>query len=315
MIKKRGGGYLMPGLKCGSSLKKEKGIESSKRRFAIMVMIPICLLYLVLRIIPIVGTFYLSFFQWNIIKLDHPFVGLENFARILEDKTFGVALTNTMLFTVFTVVISVTLALFLALALKKKTRLGGLYEFVYFLPVVIPMVPVSIIWKWMYDKTYGIINYSLSIFGLPAVGWLTEPNLALTSIIIMSIWKALGYYMILFLVGLRNIPEQYYEAALVDGANKRQVFRNITFPLLKRMTLYVSVIATIQALNVFTQVYVMTTGSQGAPAAAVRVLVYEIYQNGFRYFKMGYASAQVLVLFAIVMIISLIQFKLFKTED
>jgi multiple sugar transport system permease protein len=300
----------MPGLKFGCSMKRGSGIESNKRRFAIWVMIPICLLYLVLRIIPILGTFYLSFFEWNIIKLHHPFVGLENFARILEDKTFGAALANTMLFTVFTVVISVTLALILALALKKKTRLGGFYEFAYFLPVIIPMVPVSIIWKWMYDKTYGIINYFLSFLGLPAIGWLTEPNLALTSIIIMSIWKSLGYYMILFLVGLRNIPEQYYEAAMVDGANKWQVFRNITFPLLKRMTLYVSVIATIQALNVFTQVYVMTTGSQGAPAAAVRVLVYEIYQNGFRYFKMGYASAQVLVLFVIVMIISLIQFKL-----
>jgi multiple sugar transport system permease protein len=305
----------MPGLKYRGSMKRGSGIEANKRRFAMLVMIPICLLYLVLRIIPIFGTFYLSFFKWNIIKLHHPFVGLENFARILEDKTFGIALANTMLFTVFTVFISVSLALCLALALKKKTRLGGLYEFVYFLPVVIPMVPVSIIWKWMYDKTYGIINYFLSFLGISAVGWLTEPTMALTSIIIMSIWKVLGYYMILFLVGLRNIPEQYYEAALVDGANKWQVFRDITCPLLRRMTLYVSVIATIQALNVFTQVYVMTTGSQGAPAAAVRVLVYEIYQNGFRYFKMGYASAQVLVLFAIVMIISLMQFKLFKTED
>jgi multiple sugar transport system permease protein len=305
----------MPGLKCRGSRKKGSGIKANKRRFAIMVMVPICLLYLVLRIIPILGTFYLSFFKWNIIKPHHPFVGLENFARILEDKTFGVALANTLLFALFTVVISVSLALGLALALKKKTRLGSLYEFVYFLPVVIPMVPVSIIWKWMYDKTYGIINYFLSFLGIQAVGWLTEPTMALASIIIMSVWKALGYYMILFLVGLRNIPEQYYEAALVDGANKWHVFRYITCPLLKRMTLYISVIATIQALNVFTQVYVMTTGSQGAPAAAVRVLVYEIYQNGFRYFKMGYASAQVLVLFAIVMIISLLQFKLFKTED
>ena len=121
--------------------------------------------------------------------------------------------------------------------------------------------------------------------------------------------------MILFLVGLRNIPEQYYEAGAVDGAVGWKAFRHITFPLLKRMTLYITVIATIQAFNVFTQVYVMTTGSQGAPAAAVRVLVYEIYQNGFRYFKMGYASAQVVVLFAIVMLISLLQFKIFRTED
>jgi len=305
----------MPGTKFGYSLKKGSGIESNKLRYALLVMIPIFLLYLVLRIIPILGTFYLSLFDWNLIKPRRPFIGLKNFINIAGDKSFWLAFSNTMIFTVFVVVISVLLALILALALKKKTRIGGLYEFAYFLPVVIPMVPVSIIWKWMYDKTYGIINYLLTSLGLTAVGWLTDPNIALISIIIMSIWKVLGYYMVLFLVGLRNIPEQYYEAAVVDGANSWQVFRSITFPLLKRMTLYVSVIATIQALNVFTQVYVMTTGSQGAPLASVRVLVYEIYQNGFRYFKMGYASAQVIVLFAIVLTISLIQFKLLRTED
>ncbi len=305
----------MPGTKFGYSFKKGSGIESNKLRYALLVMTPIFLLYLVLRIIPILGTFYLSLFDWNLIKPHRPFVGLKNFINIAEDKSFWLAFSNTMIFTIFVVVISVLLALVLALALKKKTRIGGLYEFAYFLPVVIPMVPVSIIWKWMYDKTYGIINYLLTSLGLTAVGWLTDPNIALISIIIMSIWKVLGYYMVLFLVGLRNIPEQYYEAAVVDGANSWQVFRSITFPLLKRMTLYVSVIATIQALNVFTQVYVMTTGSQGAPLASVRVLVYEIYQNGFRYFKMGYASAQVIVLFAIVLTISLIQFKLLRTED
>lgn len=305
----------MPGRKFGYSLKKGNGIESNKLRYALLVMTPIFLLYLVLRIIPILGTFYLSLFDWNLIKPYRPFVGLKNFINIAGDKSFWLAFSNTMIFTFFVVVISVLLALILAMALKKKTRIGGLYEFAYFLPVVIPMVPVSIIWKWMYDKTYGIINYLLTSLGLSAVGWLTDPNIALISIIIMSIWKVLGYYMVLFLVGLRNIPEQYYEAAVVDGANSWQVFRNITFPLLKRMTLYVSVIATIQALNVFTQVYVMTTGSQGAPLASVRVLVYEIYQNGFRYFKMGYASAQVIVLFAIVLTISLIQFRLLRTED
>lgn len=230
----------------------------------------------------------------------------------MTDKNFGIALFNTTLFAIIVVSVSVTLALLLALALKKKTRLGGLYEFAYFLPVVIPMVPVSIVWKWMYDATYGIINILFKAIGLSAIGWLTEPKIALSSIMIMSIWKCLGYYMILFLVGLRNIPIQYYEAARIEGAYGWQLFKNITFPLLKPMALYVLVIATIQNFNVFTQVYVMTTGSQAAPMSAVRVLVYEIYQNGFRYFKMGYASAEVVVLFAIIMTISLIYFKIFK---
>jgi len=292
-----------------------KGLERKKLQFAILVIVPILLLFLVLRIIPIFGTFYLSLHKWNLIKPYRPFVGFENFSRIITDKNFHIALFNTTVFAIIVVSISVTLALLLALALEKKTRLGGLYEFAYFLPVVIPMVPVSIIWKWMYDTTYGIINILFKAIGLSSVGWLTDPKIALSSIIIMSIWKVLGYYMVLFLVGLRNIPIQYYEAARIDGAVGWQLFKNITFPLLKRMTLYVCVIATIQNYNVFTQVYVMTTGSQSAPMAAVRVLVYEIYQNGFRYFKMGYASAQVVVLFAIVMIISLIYFKVFKVED
>lgn len=294
---------------------RSKGLKRKKLQFAILVLIPILLLYLILRIIPIFGTFYLSLHRWNLIKPYRPFIGLKNFSRIMADKTFHIALFNTTVFAIIVVLISVALALLLALALKKKTRLGGLYEFAYFLPVVIPMVPVSIIWKWMYDSTYGIINFLLKAIGFSPVGWLTEPKIALYSIIIMSIWKVLGYYMVLFLVGLRNIPIQYYEAAWIDGASGWQLFKNITLPLLKRMTLYVCVIATIQSYNVFTQVYVMTTGSQGAPVAAVRVLVYEIYQNGFRYFKMGYASAQVVVLFFIVMIISLIYFKVFKIED
>jgi multiple sugar transport system permease protein len=294
---------------------KTKGLERRKLRFATAVMIPTFTLYLVLRIIPILGTLYLSFHEWHLIRRHRPFVGLANFAKILSDTTFKTALLNTTLFAIIVVPVSIMLALLLALALKKNTRLNSFYEFAYFLPFVIPMVPVSIIWKWLYDRTYGIINYVLTAVGLNAVGWLTNPDVALFSIIIMSIWKVVGYYMVLFLVGLRDIPEEYYEAAAVDGAVGWKVFRYITFPLLKRMALYICVVATIQALNVFTQVYVMTTGTQGAPAASVRVLVYEIYQNGFRYFKMGYASAQVVVLFAIVMIASVIQFKMFKPDD
>jgi multiple sugar transport system permease protein len=293
---------------------RSRGLERRKRSFVIAVIVPTVLLYTVLRIIPIAGTFYLSLYEWNLIKRNRPFVGLGNFARLATDETFKVALVNTTVYTVLVVTISVALALLLALALKRKSRLGNLYEFAYFLPVVIPMVPVSILWKWMYDKTYGIINFVLNAVGLRGVGWLTDPSIALYSIIIMSIWKVLGYYMVLFLVGLRNIPDEYYEAGSVDGAVGWNAFKYITLPLLKPMLLYVCVIATIQAFNVFTPVYVMTTGSQSAPAASVRVLVYEIYQNAFRYFKAGYASAQVAVLFAIVMIVSIIQFKLLKAD-
>lgn len=272
-------------------------------------------LYLILRIIPIAGTFYLSLHKWNLIGINRPFVGLRNFIGLLADSSYRDSINNTLLYVVLVVAISVVLALLFALAFEKIKKFGSFYEFAYFLPVVIPMVPVAMVWKWMYDTSYGIINFVITGLGLEPIGWLTNTNIALYSIVIMSIWKVVGYYMVLFLVGLRNIPGLYYEAASVDGASSWQQFWYITLPLLKRISLYICVIATIQAFKVFTPVYVMTTGSQGVPAANVRVMVYEIYQNGFRYFKMGYASAQVVVLFLIVMFISLIQFELFRTDE
>ena len=184
------------------------------------------------------------------------------------------------------------LSLALAVALNRPSRLTGLYQTLYFLPVITPMVPVSVIWKWIYDPGYGLLNYILSLFGVRPIGWLMYPNLALISIIIMCVWKNLGYNMIMFLVGLKNIPAQYYEAAAIDGASRWQAFWRITLPLLKPILLYVLVTSTIDGFNIFTPVYVMTTGSQGAPGNAVRTLVFNIYEEGFRYFKMGYASSR-----------------------
>jgi multiple sugar transport system permease protein len=174
---------------------------------------------------------------------------------------------------------------------------------------------MAVAWKWIYDYNYGLLNYGLSLFGIHAVAWLTDPGIALWAIIIMSVWKTIGYNLILFLVGIRNIPEVYLEAARIDGASDWQLFRHVTLPLLKPILLYVLVTSTINSFNVFTPVYVMTQGSQAAPGQAVRVLVFDIWQNGFQYLKMGYASAEAVTLTLIVLGFTWIQFRLGRSQE
>jgi multiple sugar transport system permease protein len=203
----------------------------------------------------------------------------------------------------------------LAVFLRRKSRLSPFYQTIYFLPVITPMVPVSIAWKWIYDYNYGILNYGLSLVGLPSVAWLTDPAIALWALVIMGVWKVLGYNMVLFLVGIRNIPAEYLEAASIDGASDWQRFWRISFPLLRPILLYVVVTSTINAFNVFTQVYVMTLGSQSAPGQAVRMLVFDIYTNGFQFFRMGYASAEAVILTLIVLGLTVIQFTLARDKE
>ncbi len=288
--------------------------ELSKLVFAYSSLLPILLIYAVLRLIPIARSFSLSLFESNMINPENTFVGLQNYRDLLADDLFRLAIRNTTFFAVFVVLFSVLIALGLAVLLAGRIRFGSLYETLYFLPVITPMVPVSVIWKWIYDPSYGLLNYILSWFGIPGVGWLTYPNVAMWSIIILSVWKVIGYNMIIFLVGIRDIPDIYYEAAQLDGAGSWGLFRLITLPLLRPILLFVTVISTINAYNVFTQVYIMTTGSQGAPGNAVRVLVYDMYENAFRYFKWGYASAEAVSLFLIVMALTLIQFRVARGD-
>lgn len=227
---------------------------------------------------------------------------------LIGDENFQLALKNTTIYSFSTVLISTVLALPLAVFLSRRSRLSAFYQTVYFLPVITPLVPMSIAWKWIYDYNYGILNYGLSLVGLPSVPWLTDSSIALWALIIMGVWKVLGYNLVLFLVGIRNIPVEYLEAAALDGASDWQRFWNITLPLLKPILLYVLVTSTINAYNVFTQVYVMTLGSQSAPGQAVRMLVFDIYTNGFQFFRMGYASSEAVVLTLIVLGLTVIQF-------
>ncbi len=288
----------------------------AEKRFIITALLPIVILYLILRVIPILMTFYLSVHEWNIISPRKPFVWFQNYVSLIDDPDFLVSLKNTLLFCVGYTIPCILLALGLALALNSKRVKGAsVLQAAFFVPYVVSMVPVSIVWKWIYDPTLGILNYILSLFGAGPRGWLVEPRLSLFSIILMTIWKTVGYYLILFLVGLKNIPNEYYEAAQMDGANAFHVLKNVTLPLLRPVTLVATVMATINSFTVFTQIYVMTQGSQGAPGNVVRVLVYDIYEKGFRFYQMGLASAEAVVLFFLVFVLMIVQIRVMRSSQ
>ena len=283
--------------------------------FCYIALLPILAVYAFIRIIPILQSFWFSLHEMKLFGQSMEFIGVQNFVQLAGDDLFRAALKNTTLYAVGTVAGSVVLGLALAVILASGIRGSSVFELLYFIPVITPWVPVSIAWKWIYDPTIGLLNYLLSFVGIPPHGWLLYPDTALWAIIVMSIWKGIGYNMVIFLVGIRAIPVDYYESANIDGASQWNSFRHITLPLLKPITLYVLAISTINAFNVFTPVYVMTTGSQGAPGSSVRVLVYDMYENAFRYFRMGYASGEALILFLIILFLTLIQFRVIRTKE
>ena len=278
-------------------------------------LLPVMAIYAYVRIWPIARSFVLSFYNWRLIAKVRPFVGWANYEHMLGDQNFHIAIWNTTVYSLGVVLISTVISLPLAVLLAQRSRMSAVYQTIYFLPVITPLVPMSIAWKWIYDYNYGILNYLLSFAGIRPIAWLTDVHIALWALVIMGVWKVLGYNMVLFLVGIRNIPATYLEAASLDGASELGKFWNITLPLLRPILLYVLVTATINAYNVFTQVYVMTLGSQAAPGQVTRVLVYDIYQNAFQYFRMGYASAEAVTLTLIVLGFTLIQFRAFRERE
>ncbi len=284
-------------------------------RFVYSWMGIILLLYIILRFIPIFNSLKLSFFKWDLINPSKPYLGLENYRKLFQDESFLLSIKNTLIFAFFVVTITLVVSLLFAMALKKRFMLKGLYETIFFLPYVIAVVPAALAWKFIYDPTNGILNEIIKIFGLTKQAWLINENTALGSIIAMTIWQRIGYNLVIFSVGLGEIPKDFYEAAYVDGAGSFQIFRKITFPLLLPVTTYLLIMNTIEAFNIFTPVFVMTTGTQSAPANAVKVLVMDIYQNAFRFFQMGYASAESVCLFLIVLLISIFQFVIVKKRD
>jgi ABC-type sugar transport system permease subunit len=224
---------------------------------------------------------------------------------MLSDSTFWNALKNTLVYTL-NVPLAMAFSLTIALMMHRRLKWIGFLRTIYFLPSVTSFVAVALVWMWIYHPSFGIANFFLGLVGIPPLQWLNSTQTAMISVIIFSIWLGLGYQMVIFLAGLQGIPEEFYEAARIDGASNWQLFRRITLPLLKPTTFFILVTSLISSFQVFTSVYIMTAGG---PVQSTDVIVYHIYTAAWEQLRMGYASAMSWVLFVIIMIATWVQFR------
>ncbi len=264
--------------------------------------------------IPVIAAFVLSFTDFDIYSLANidyaRFVGFKNYTRLLEDPLFWKALRNTFYFLLLGGPLSIAVSLAAALLLNSKLiRFKTFFRLAYFAPVVTTLVAVAVVWRFVYHPRFGLLNYALSWFGIPQIDWLGDPAWAMPAIILMAVWKNFGYNMIIFIAGLQSIPQELYEAASIDGASAWQQFKSITIPMLAPTTLFISVITMIGYFQLFAEPYVMT---QGGPLNSTLSIVLYMYQQGFRWWNMGYSAALAFVLFAIILIVSLIQSRIQK---
>ncbi|MGH2369585.1 MAG: carbohydrate ABC transporter permease [Chloroflexota bacterium] len=270
-------------------------------------VLPHLAFFLVFLAYPVLFGFWVSFHFWEVLSPEKPFVGLENYQYLIADGLFFTTVRNTLWFAVLAVAGEVVVGLGLALLVNQRFPGRLAARVVFFAPRVLSVATAGIILQWLMNKDWGFINYTLSLVNLPKVNWLGDPLIVLPSLAGATIWWVVGFAMIIYLAGLQNIPEEYYEAAKIDGANDWQQFRHITVPLLRPTTLFVAATAFIGHMQVFGQIYLMTGGG---PSYASMPIVMYIYDNGFRYFRMGYAAAMAFVLAAIIMVVTIVQFRL-----
>jgi len=254
---------------------------------------------------PVIAGLLLSFTQWDILSSPR-WIGIGNYKELLHDTLFWTGLKNTAYYVLLTVPAGMVVSLLLAILVNVPLRGVNFFRSTYFLPVVTSTVAISIVWKWLYNPEFGILNFILNLIGLPSKQWLSDPKLAMPCIAIMSIWHGMGYDMVIFLAGLKGIPTQLYEAAKIDGGSRTQMFLWITLPLLTPTLFFVLVMSVISSFQVFGEIYVMTNGG---PGNATLTYNYFLYQNAFLWFKMGYAASLGYVLFLIIFLLTLMQVK------
>ncbi|GJM44473.1 MAG: sugar ABC transporter permease [Gemmatimonadota bacterium] len=294
-------------------------------------LLPAAIIIVTFRLLPILSALAVSFFDASFGKI-RGFVGLDQYAKLFADPEFWNSAVNTVWFVVGAVPLSVATSLFFALLLRKGIRGLGLYRTIYFLPVVTSFVAVSMVWKLIFHVRFGLANALIEKMGGNPLEWLEEPtgifelmlrplgwdlptwaegpSLALICVVIVSVWRGIGYNVVIFLAGLQNIPEHYYEAARIDGAGRAGMFRHVTWPLLTPTTFYVVVMTTILSFQVFAPIYLMTGPPVGGPLGTTNVIVYYLFEKGFDAGgNMGYASAVALVLFAVILVLTLFQRK------
>ena len=285
------------------------GLGTRRALWAYTFLLVPLLFFLTIRLAPAFSALYISLHEWNIISPSKPFVGLQNFRLLARDPSFGRAAVNTLRYVLVGIPAQIALGLVLALALQRINRFRGLFRALYFMPFVTPIVAAAWVWQWMYSQNFGPLNGLLAELRLPLQPFLRSPAQSLYAVTAMTVWQFLGFQVVIFLAGLEAIPRVYYEAAAVDGASGWRLFRHMTVPLLNPTLVFSAVYGTIVYLQLFTQVLNMTFGDQGGPLASTLTMVLYVYQLGFQRFKMGEAAAATAVLFAVILVITLLQMR------
>ncbi len=288
--------------------RRQMKLKRNDALWAYGMIAPLMIGLLIFYIWPVFQTMYFSFTNWGFFG-NYRWGGLVNYQQMLTDPELGQALWNTFVYTVLSVVGGVTLSLFVAVLLNQKIRGVGIYRTLYFLPVVTMPAAIAVIWKWLYNGDYGLINYFLSLIHIHGPGWLSDPHTALYAIILVSIWGAVGNNMVLFLAGLQGIPSTYLEAAAIDGAGPVRKFFHVSLPLLSPTLFFVTVTSLISAFQVFDQVYLMI-GQYNPAQNAAQTVVYVFYNHAFFIGDKGYASAIAVLLFAIILFVTVVQLRL-----
>lgn len=282
-------------------------LQVSERRWAWLFVAPTVLGLAILSAGPILATLGISFTGWDLLTAPE-WVGLDNFAALLESERFWKAMQNTAFYTIISVPLGMAIALAFALGLDQAIRGIAWIRTMYFLPLVTSAVAVGLVWLWIYAPQGGLLNALTGLLGIPPQRWASDPFWAMPAIIVMSIWQGLGVNIIIFLAGLQAIPTEYYAAASVDGAGRWARFRHVTLPLLTPSLFFTGILSLIGSMQVFDQVYVLAR--PGKPTEATITLVYYIYEEGFSFFRMGRASAASWVLFVIAAALTLVYFRL-----
>jgi len=288
-----------------------------KRRrwfFALFAILPVMAIFAYVRIFPIGEILRLSLHKWDILSKKKPFIGLANFEELMGDRLFHEALFNTTIIAFGVLLLTVPLAIVLAALIfhRTRSRFAWFYETTVFIPHVVSLVPAAMAWKWIFDARLGPLNALLSAFGIDPKAWLFDPVLSVICVIVLCSWQALGFAVLIYLVGFKSLPKSLYEAAELDGASGAQSFWYLSIPMLKPITLYVSVVTLVSAFNVYAQVYVLASDAQGAPGRQVRVLVLDMLENSFRNYRVGYAASEAVVLLVIVLVLTFIQFRVLR---
>lgn len=297
-------------------MRKQRTLSRSKELWAYAFLAVPIVFYVVVRFYPSIFAFYLSLTDWDIVSRDKGFVGFENYARLFSDSVFRKTLLNTIRYVVVGLPASMFLGFVLAYNINKLTFGSSLYKTVFFMPYITSMVAVAWVWRWLYQPPpVGVFNNILVAIGLPSQQFLGSIGQAWISILVTTVWADLGFQMIILLAGLKGIPDEYYEAARIDGAGNMQILRKITLPLLKPTAIFLLISGTIRYLRIFTQVMNMTSQGDGGPLNSTKPLVLYIYDTAFKSFEMGYSAAMTVVLFCIILVITLIQMRVTRSED